>query len=273
MLVFPGCKINFGLNITQKLPNGYHTIESIFFPISLSDILEIAVASGVKNTQFTYSGLAIPGDQSNNIIKKAYDILCHKYDLPPISAHLHKIVPMGAGLGGGSADASAMLHMLNKLFDLSISKTDLINLAKTLGADCPFFIENKPAFVTGTGEQIETIDPGLSGKNLVLIYPNIHIDTSKAFKSITPKEPDETIVSIVQNYPIDRWKEHLRNDFETYVFKTHPEIAQIKEKLYAMGAIYVSLSGSGSSVYGIFEKHISGLPSEFHNYFTYTCSL
>jgi 4-diphosphocytidyl-2-C-methyl-D-erythritol kinase len=273
MIKYPGCKINLGLNITHKLNNGYHAIESVFVPVTFSDILEVITIPDSENTSFYYSGIPIPGSSLNNIVKKAYELLANKYLLPPIKVQLHKIVPMGAGLGGGSADASAMLILLNDLFNLNISKTELFNMAGSLGADCPFFIENKPAFVTGTGNKIEGINPGLSGKKILLIYPNIHIDTAKAFTHIKPQKPDESIASVVQNIPISEWKNKLKNDFESYVFKTHPEIGKIKNTLYKMGASYASLSGSGSTVYGIFKDEIPPVPRELTKYFIYSGQL
>jgi 4-diphosphocytidyl-2-C-methyl-D-erythritol kinase len=269
MITYPGCKINLGLNITHKLNNEYHAIESVFVPVSLSDILEVIVTSELENTQFFYGGIPIPGNSTNNIIKKAYELLNKKYSLPPLKVQLHKIVPMGAGLGGGSADGSAMLVLLNDLFNLDISKTELIKMAGELGADCPFFIDNKPALVTGSGDKIENINPGLSGKKILLIYPNIHVDTGKAFLNIRPRMPDESIASVIQNFPVSEWKNKLNNDFEPYVFKTYPEIGKIKKTLYKMGATYASLSGSGSTVYGIFEDQIPTISIELKKHFNY----
>jgi len=273
MIAFPGCKINLGLNITHRLPNGYHAIESIFVPVPLSDILEIIAIPKSKSPQFNYSGISIPGDPSNNIVKKAYDLLNSIYKLPSIKVHLHKIVPMGAGLGGGSADASAMLQLLNKLFSLNIAEPELLSLAGDLGADCPFFIENKIAFVSGTGEKSEPINPGLSGKKILLIYPNIHIDTSKAFKNIEPKKPNENLKYIINHHPISDWKYHIKNDFEPSVFIDYPELVQIKKELYKMGADYTSLSGSGSTLYGVFTGKIPKLPEVFEGYFTFSGQL
>ena len=270
MIAFPGCKINLGLNITQKLPNGYHTIESIFVPVPLSDILEIIAIPKSNNSHFIYTGLSIPGAPSDNIIKTAYDLLNSKFRLPSIKAQLHKIVPMGAGLGGGSADASAMLYMLNKLFNLEIPESELLNLAGSLGADCPFFIKNKPAFVSGTGDKFETINPGLSGKKLLLVYPNIHVGTSKAFKNIEPRKPKDNLNHIINHYALSDWKFHIKNDFEPSVFHNYPELGRIKEKLYKMGADYASLSGSGSTVYGIFNEQIPKFPKSFETYFTFS---
>jgi 4-diphosphocytidyl-2-C-methyl-D-erythritol kinase len=269
MIAFPGCKINLGLNITHKLSNGYHELESVFVPVLLSDVLEMIESPTSDETEFNYSGLTIPGDPSNNLIKKAFDLLSQNYKLPPVQVHLHKIVPMGAGLGGGSADASAMLMILNSMFKLKISQAELIDLAKTIGADCPFFILNKPALVTGVGENIKPIDPGLKGKKIFLVFPDIHVNTSEAFQNIIPKQPIENLKSIIQNYPIVEWKNHLKNDFEDYVFNSHPEIAKIKKQLYDMGAIYASLSGSGSTVYGIFNDAKEAFRGDFKKYFTY----
>lgn len=269
MIAFPGCKINLGLNITQKLSNGYHSLESIFVPVSFSDVLEIIVSPADAKTQLNYSGIAIPGDPTTNLIKKAFDRLDQPYQLPPIQAHLHKIVPMGAGLGGGSADASAMLMMLNNLFRLNIKQTELIDHARSLGADCPFFIFNEPALVKGIGENIKPIDPGLKGKKILLVYPDIHINTAEAFQNIKPQKPIENLESIILKYPIVEWKNHIKNDFENYVFNANPEIAKIKKQLYGFGALYASLSGSGSAVYGIFNADTEAFRDCFKNHLTY----
>ena len=269
MISFPGCKINLGLNITKKLSNGFHNLESVLVPVSLSDVLEIIVNPDFAKTNFNYTGTAIPGDPANNLVKKAFDLLVNHYNLSPVEVQLHKIVPMGAGLGGGSADASAMLLMLNELFKLNIDQSDLLDHAKSLGADCPFFIFNEPALVTGIGEKIKPIDAGLKGKKILLVFPDIHINTSDAFQNIKPEKPAESLESIIRDYPIDEWKNHIKNDFENYVFKSHPEIAQIKETLYEMRALYASLSGSGSAVYGVFDKTFKVLPKDFEKYFTY----
>ena len=269
MIAFPGCKINLGLNITQRLPNDYHALESVFVPVSLSDVLEIITKQTTVTTGFTYTGTSIPGNPENNLVKKAFDLLDQQYQISPIQAHLHKIVPMGAGLGGGSADASAMLIMLNELFNLNIKQNELLDHAKSLGADCPFFIINKPALVTGVGDNIKPIDPGLNGKKILLVFPDIHINTSEAFQNIIPQKPFESLESIIRDHPIVEWKDHIKNDFENFVFRSHPEIAGIKEKLYDMGAVYASLSGSGSAVYGIFDKTSEVIPKDFKKYFTY----
>ena len=269
MIVYPGCKINIGLNITKKLPNGYHALESVFYPILLSDILEVSKQSETKDSQFVYSGIEIPGDSESNIIKRAYEILKLDYDLPPIKVHLHKIVPMGAGLGGGSADASAILLLLNKLFELTISKEKLLKYAAELGADCPFFIINKPAFVSGIGQEIHEIDLELSGKSILIVNPNLHINTGDAFNNITPKKLKQTFKSKVLNTNSSTWKSSILNDFEEYVFRKYPEVLQVKETLYEMGAEYASLSGSGSTVYGIFKSTSIDIPIELNKYFTY----
>ena len=269
MIAFPGCKINLGLNITQKLSNGYHALESIFVPVPLSDVLEIVENPNSAKSQFNYSGLTIPGNPTNNLINKAFDLLSQHYRLNPIQVQLHKIVPMGAGLGGGSADASAMLLMLNDLFELNIRQNELLDHAKSLGADCPFFIINKPALVTGVGENIDPLDPDLGGKKVLIVYPEIHINTSEAFQNIKPEVPAESLRSIIQDYPIEEWKDHIKNDFEDYVFISHPQIAEIKKQMYEMGAIYASLSGSGSAVYGIFNETTERNRDIFKNYFTY----
>ena len=269
MIKFPGSKINLSLAITGKQANGFHTIESVFIPINLSDILEIIPINKNEKPDFNYSGLAIPGMTENNLIFKAFKILSDRYNLAAIKVELHKIVPMGAGLGGGSADASAMLLILNQLFDLKIGYDELAKLAAALGADCPFFIHNKPSYVTGIGEKINSINLDLSGKFLMVIYPQIHINTREAFANIKIRKTAGDLLNILDTIPINKWKNHIFNDFEPYVFSVFPEIAEIKSELYRAGADYASLSGSGSAVYAFFENEIT-IPEKLKPYFVYT---
>ncbi len=270
MVQFPNCKINLGLHITSKRADGFHNIETVFYPVGLKDILEIIVLNQsnsivqnqsdralntLNDIEFSSTGIAIPGDAANNLCIKAYQLLKKDFpDLPAIKMHLHKHIPMGAGLGGGSADGAFTLLLLNEKFQLNLSAEQLINYAAILGSDCPFFILNKPVFATGRGEILESISLDLSNYTFVLIHPGIHVNTKWAFEQIQPKTPTKSIQEIIQ-LPIKEWKHLLKNDFEAPIMQAHPEIAETKSALYADGAIYASMSGSGSSVFGIYPQH------------------
>ncbi|MBS1610219.1 MAG: 4-(cytidine 5'-diphospho)-2-C-methyl-D-erythritol kinase [Bacteroidetes bacterium] len=255
MIAFPNCKINLGLNITSKREDGYHNLETVFAPVSLKDILEVIHADNSNNPiQYSSSGIPIDNELSNNLCAKAYHLLKKDFqDIPAIQLHLHKTIPTGAGLGGGSADGAFMLKMLNTKFNLGLSPEQLIQYALQLGSDCPFFIYNKPCFASGRGEIMEPVELNLSGYKILLVNPGIHVNTGQAFSQLTPAIPKISIKEIVKQ-PINNWKVLLKNDFEESVFKQHPEIKEIKESLYKSGAVYSSMSGSGSTVYGIFEK-------------------
>jgi len=251
MIQFSPCKINLGLSILEKRTDGFHALETVFYPVALHDIVELVPA---KLFAFTHTGISIPGDTSNNLCVKAYHLL--KADYPHIGdvkIHLHKNIPMGAGLGGGSADGSTVLQLLNELFKLNLSKTQLINYAAQLGSDCPFFIFNEACHATGRGEILAPISIDLSNYTIVLVHPGIHIATPWAFQQLTPCVKEKTIAEIIKQ-PIETWKEELINDFEAPVFKAHPSLEDLKNNLYSQGAIYASMSGSGSSLFGIFSK-------------------
>jgi len=251
MVTFPNCKINFGLNITGKRPDGYHNLETIFFPIAIKDVLEIITSD---KTEMSLSGNEIDVKPEENICLKAYQVLKRDFpELPAVKIHLHKAIPSGAGLGGGSADASFILKMLNDKYRLNLSTSQLINYATQLGSDCPFFIINKPCLATGRGEILEEKKIDLSAYKILIVNPGIHINTGWAFTQLTPDLPAKSIKEIIQQ-PILSWKEELKNDFEDPVFKHYPEIKSIKETLYNNGAIYTAMSGSGSTVFGLFEK-------------------
>jgi len=259
MLSFPNCKINLGLNIIRKREDGYHNLETVFYPVGLKDALE-GIKSGVSSLEpgviFTSSGLEIAGEAKDNLCVKAWDLLKKDFPLlPGIQMHLHKIIPMGAGLGGGSADGAFALMLIDQLCMLNLSDEQLINYALQLGSDCPFFILNKPCFATGRGENMRPIELDLSSYHFVIVDPNIHVSTAKAFSQITPGTPGQSIYDIIQ-LPIQEWKELLVNDFEKTVSDIHPEISVIKHGLYNEGAVYASMTGSGSSVFGIFDKNI-----------------
>jgi 4-diphosphocytidyl-2-C-methyl-D-erythritol kinase len=251
MVTFPNCKINLGLNIVNKRSDDYHDIETVFFPVHLKDALEV-----IENEKlgFSISGSPIEGDTEKNLCIKAYQLLKRDFpQLPAIQMHLHKAIPIGAGLGGGSADGAFTLRLLNKRFDLSLSEKQLINYSLQLGSDCPFFILNKPCFATGRGEILEQIDLDLLTYKIIITHPGVHISTAWAFANIKSSPPIRSIKEIIMQ-PVETWKEELKNDFEIPVFTQYPEIKKIKDALYSAGAVYASMSGSGSAVYGIFEK-------------------
>ena len=249
MVAFPPCKINLGLRIIAKRPDGYHDLETCFYPVPWTDVLEVIHAT---HTQFAYSGHVIPGDPASNLCEKAYYLLHRDFGIGPISAHLHKVLPMGAGLGGGSSDGAYMLRLLNELFQLRLTRERLISYAAVLGSDCPFFIGDLPMIGTGRGEILSAINLTLAGTYAVLLKPDVHISTAIAFAGITPKIPEEDIETVVSNGP-DTWKGHLHNDFEDALFPKFPILSDLKKQLYEAGAYYASLSGSGSTVYGLFK--------------------
>jgi 4-diphosphocytidyl-2-C-methyl-D-erythritol kinase len=260
MLVFPNCKINLGLHVVAKRPDGFHNLETVFYPILLKDALE-AVRSPGSSTILYISGLTIEGDNTDNICIKAYGLLKNDFpDLPPLDIYLHKAIPLGAGLGGGSADGAFMLRLLNEKFQLSITEEKLLHYAAQLGSDCPFFIINQPCYATGRGEKLERIGLDLSAFQIVLVNPGIHVNTGAAFKALTPAPPAQSIMAIIQQ-PVETWKDQLHNDFEKPVFTLHPEIALIKSMLYENGAVYAAMSGSGSTVFGLFKKPAPALPA------------
>lgn len=270
MITFPNAKINIGLNIIEKRNDGFHNIESVMVPVGLCDALEV-VENFDKNTEriiFTSSGISIPGNANENLCCKAYYLIANDYSLANIKVHLHKHIPIGAGLGGGSADAAFFIRLLNDKFELGISWGEMHHYARQLGSDCSFFISNKPAFVEEKGDQYESIKLDLSNCHIALIYPNIHINTAKAYSGVTPKKPARSLENDIQNLPIEQWKNFIHNDFEDSVFPQFPELKRIKEQLYSKGAVYASMSGSGSTVYGIF-KEATSLKTSFPGAFVY----
>lgn len=252
MLTYPNAKINLGLNIVEKRPDGYHNIETVFYPIGLCDALEVESSETCSDYSFSSAGIPLGGDPEENLIVKAYRLLRSEYQFPAVDIFLHKQIPFGAGLGGGSADAAFMLKMLNELFELKISPKRLEKLASKLGADCPVFIRNKPVFATGIGNVFTPIDLSLKGYFLLLVKPDIHVSTPEAYSLVIPQKPEISLQEFIQK-PISEWRYCIKNDFEESVFAKYPEIKNIKEQMYAMGAVYASMSGSGSSVFGIFE--------------------
>jgi 4-diphosphocytidyl-2-C-methyl-D-erythritol kinase len=253
MLLYPNAKINLGLNVVEKRPDGYHNIETVFYPIGLSDMLEVEPSESCSDYSFSSSGIQLDGDPEENLIVKAFRLLRSEYQFPPIDITLIKQIPFGAGLGGGSSDAAFMLKALNKLFELKITPKKLEKIASQLGADCPVFIKNKPVFATGTGNVFTPIKLSLKGKFLLLVKPDIHVSTPEAYSLVVPEKPELSLLELIKQ-PISEWRATVKNDFEKSVFAAHPAIGEIKNYLYEMGANYASMSGSGSSVYGIFEN-------------------
>lgn len=268
MVTFPNAKINLGLNITEKRVDGFHNLETVFLPIDIKDALEIVVDNNNKGTiEFTSSGLQIVGDISQNLCIRAYKLLQKDIDLPAVKMHLHKTIPMGAGLGGGSADGAFALRLLNDTLHLNLPTNQLIKYALQLGSDCPFFIENQTCFATSRGEILNPIALDLSAYQIVIINPQIHIATAWAFSKVLPKKPVESIKKIIEQ-PVTSWKNKLQNDFEPFVLKEQPAVRYIKDTLYNYGAVYASLTGTGSTVFGIFSKLFQ--PADFgfpNNYF------
>ncbi len=252
MISFPNAKINLGLNIVSKREDGYHNIESCFYPIPWYDSLEVIEAASFA---FHSYGLDIPGDASSNLCVKAYELIKADHNIPAVAIHLLKNIPMGAGLGGGSADGAFVLKLLNELFRLNLTDTQLETYALQLGSDCPFFVKNEPAITTGRGEDLKLIDLDLSDYHLAIHNPGIHVSTKEAYAGVTPQSPRNNFSNLIGS-PIHEWKGLLINDFETSIFPNHPEIQQLKNAMYKAGAIYASMTGSGSTVYGIFEKPI-----------------
>lgn len=268
MLTYPNAKINLGLNVVEKRTDGYHNIESVFYPIPLSDELEITISNSFE---FTSSGIQIDGSPQDNLVIKAYELLKKTHQLPPVKIHLKKVIPFGGGLGGGSSDAAFCLKMLNQLFNLNIPNIKLKVFAKQLGADCPFFIDNTPSLIEGIGDIIQPISVNLSNLFIVLVKPNIGIPTPLAYKGVKPQKPVIPITKTIIS-PIENWRHQLKNDFELSVFKQYSEIKTIKEKLYKTGALYASMSGSGSTVYGLFTEK-PNTQVEFNDYFYYSSKL
>ena len=256
MITFPNAKINLGLNITEKRPDGYHNLETIFYPIPLEDALEACPRKeGPGCYSLSQSGLSIEGDAENNLVVKAYKLLDETYHLPPVDIYLHKHIPLGAGLGGGSADAAFMLKLLNRMYRLNLTDDQLEAYAARLGADCAFFVRNQPTYAEGIGNIFSPVELSLAGWQLLLVKPNIFVSTRDAFARIRPRHPERNLRDLI-NQPVESWKDYMINDFEESVFPQFPAIGDIKTELYRLGAVYASMSGSGSSVYGLFAPDV-----------------
>lgn len=269
MIVFPNCKINLGLQVLQKRSDGYHDLATIFYPVPLKDVLEIMPPGNEQAPVIHTYGLPVSGPAADNLCIKAWQLLKKDFPgLPAVQIHLLKNIPMGAGLGGGSANGAFMLQLLNDRYHLGLSEQQLLQYALQLGSDCPFFIVNKPCYATGRGEMMQPIDCNLSGYHLVLVNPGIHVNTRWAFKNLYADAGSvkNSVLQEVAAQPITEWKNKLLNDFERPVFEHFPAIKAIKENLYALGAVYASMSGSGSVIFGLFtgpQNLTSGLPVNY----------
>lgn len=273
MLLLPNCKINIGLNIVSKRSDGYHNLETVFFPIPLRDNLEF---KEIENEDVPYrlvsGGVPIEGKPEDNLIVKVYLDMKAEFNLPALELSLYKNIPMGAGLGGGSSDAAAMMKGLNEAYDLQLSAEDMEKRLAKFGADCPFFVRNKPAYATGIGDELTNCNVSLKDKFIVLVKPDVFVSTKEAYAHVTPKLPAIPLAEAIK-LPIETWKEQIVNDFEQSVFPFHPELPAIKQTLYDMGAVYASMSGSGSTMYGIFNRPTPEANEVFDKCFVYTKKL
>lgn len=279
MITFPCAKINLGLNIVAERQDGYHDIETVFYPVKLTDALEIKLMSDEfpsdVDCDLKVTGNAVDCDERNNLVVKAYSLLAADYELPRIHAHLVKRIPMQAGLGGGSSDGAYMIRLLDERFRLNIGIAEMERYAAKLGSDCAFFIEAALAFATGRGEILEPADEqkgNLDGYYIAIVKPDVAVSTAQAYKEIVCRKPAKCCRDVVRQ-PIDTWREDLCNDFEQPVFKTHPELSNIKAKLYELGASYAQMSGSGSALFGIFKTEPIGLEKAFPDCYTFSTRL
>lgn len=260
MIDFANAKINIGLNITEKRADSFHNIETVFFPLKWKEPIELLRNSSLKAEagnciQFTSSGISINGSLDANLCVRAYHLLCKDFQLPPVKMHLHKMLPIGAGLGGGSSDASTAIKLMNHFFGLHLQAAEMEDYAKKIGSDCAFFIENKPVYAFEKGDRFNPVTINLTGYFLILVCPEIHVATATAYAGVRPEKADVVLQEAIQ-LPVHQWRGLIKNDFEPSVFLAHPELPRIKQQLYDAGAVYASMSGSGSSIYGLFESPV-----------------
>lgn len=279
MLTYPCAKINLGLNIVAKRDDGYHDLETVFYPLPLTDVLEIKHMDDKFPSPYPcdlkVTGADIDCDEQQNLVVKAYNLLAADFTLPRVHAHLFKRIPSQAGLGGGSSDGAFMIRLLDERFRLNIGNAEMERYAAMLGSDCAFFISAEPSFATGRGEILEPVDGpkgNLHGYHIAVVKPNVAVSTREAFANIACRRPAKSCRDIVRQ-PIDTWKTELTNDFEASVFAAHPELAQIKQRLYNLGAVYAQMSGSGSAVYGIFRQEPAGVEKAFEGSFVFKGAL
>ena len=266
MIVYPNAKINIGLNVVEKRPDGYHNLETVFYPINLQDALDVKEldASDAQNADYVLkvTGTVLDGSPEDNLVVRAFKLLKQDFDLPPVGLGLYKHIPTGAGLGGGSSDAAFTIKTLNERFQLGLTDEQMEAYCTKLGADCAFFIKNKPVFATGIGNVFHPLALSLKGKHLVLVKPDIFVSTKDAYAKVKVEHPEKRLPELLAQ-PISTWKETVKNDFEPSVFSKYPEIAAIKDLMYDLGAIYASMSGSGSSVFGIFDAPVENVDEKF----------
>ena len=268
MVLFPNSKINLGLNVTSKRQDGYHNIETVFYPVYWQDALEVIEnKEGDLPFQFSQSGIFIDSKPEENLIYKAWQLIIQAKKMPNIKVHLHKNIPMGAGLGGGSADAAFFINLIDTKFNLNFTENDKLSIASKIGSDCAFFIKNKPVFAKGKGNEFEEIKIDLSEYYILAVYPNLHSNTKEAYEGLTPKFPQYDLKTVIETKPIAEWKEFITNDFEATIFKKYPAIRELKDLMYLNNAIYASMSGSGSAVFGIFkEEPVIILPNTYKSF-------
>ena len=274
MIVYPNAKINLGLNVVRRRPDGYHDLETIFYPIPLQDALEVqelaetptAAPTEGSRHRLRLAGTPLEGDPRQNLVLRAIELLEADHNLPALDVYLYKHIPSGAGLGGGSADAAFVMQLINEKFQLGLSDEQLMQRLAALGADCPFFVINRPCFATGIGNELTPIDLDLKGWTLVLVKPDVEVSTRDAYAAITPRQPDTPISEVIKR-PIEEWQGLLVNDFEASVFPRYPEIAATRDRLLDLGATYAAMSGSGSSVYGLFRQPLEAVDEKFAGMF------
>ena len=277
MITFPIAKINLGLNVVERRPDGYHNLQTVFYPVPLKDALEVQVMDKAFPSEYDcdlkVTNITIDGDEQKNLVVRAYQLLKKDFsDLPRIHTHLWKGIPTQAGMGGGSSDCAYMLLLLNQQFHLGLTDKQLIQYAAQLGADCAFFILSHPCYAEGIGEKLQPIDLSLTGYHMAVVRPDIPVPTKEAFSRIHPHYPATNCREAVMQ-PVETWRETLINDFEESVFTLHPEIGEIKQQLYDMGATYAAMSGSGSALFGLFKEQPDSLSQAFPNMFTFSTSL
>ncbi len=256
MLYLPNCKINIGLNVVSKRPDGYHNLETVFYPVPLRDNLEVKPLNDTDAPyRLTVGGAKVEGQAADNLVVKVYLALKEEFGLPPVDIFLYKNVPMGAGLGGGSSDAASMMLLLNEMFALGLSPEEMERRIAPFGADCAFFVRNRPAYATGIGDELSPIPLSLRGKFILLVKPDVFVSTKEAYARVTPRPADYPLREAIMQ-PIETWRGTVVNDFEASVFPNHPELAAIKQTLYDMGALYAAMSGSGSTLFGIFDRPV-----------------
>ena len=277
MIIFPIAKINLGLNVVEKRPDGYHNLQTVFYPVPIQDVLEVQVMDEAFPSSYDcdlkVTNINIDGDEQRNLVVRAYQLLKKDFPtLPRIHTHLWKGIPTQAGMGAGSSDCAYMMLLLNRQFQLGLTDNQLIQYAAQLGADCAFFILSQPCYAEGIGEKLNPIEVSLNGYHIVVVRPDIPVSTKEAFSLIHPHYPAQNCRETVMQ-PVETWRETLVNDFEESVFALHPEIGDIKQQLYDMGATYAAMTGSGSALFGLFKKQPDSLSQAFPGMFTFSCSL